>query len=220
MAITKIEETRVETLNDLPPRKKGDYVLYWMQQSQRAEHNPALEYAARRANQYGKPLLVGFGLMDDYPEANARHYRFMLEGLAEVASALERRGIHFVLHRGAPDTVAIKLARKAIVVVCDRGYLRHQKAWRRTVADEAGCRAEQVEADVVVPVDMASDKREHAARTLRPKLHRLLEGYLVNLNTTAVRNDASRLSIDGEDPSDPDALLNRLKVDRDIAPVD
>ena len=71
--------------------------------------------------------LVGFGLMDDYPEANARHYRFMLEGLAEVATALERRGIRFVLQRGAPDTVAIALARRALVVVCDRGYLRLQK---------------------------------------------------------------------------------------------
>jgi len=65
MAITKIEDTRVRTLNNLPPREKGDYLLYWIQQSQRAEHNPALEHAARRANQQGKPLLVGFGLMDD-----------------------------------------------------------------------------------------------------------------------------------------------------------
>jgi len=220
MAITKIEDPRVRLLNGLPPRDKGDYVLYWMQQSQRAEHNPALEHAARRANQHGKPLLVGFGLMDDYPEANARHYRFMLEGLAEVASALERRGIHFTLRRGAPDAVAIELARKALLVVCDRGYLRHQKTWRRAVADEAGCRVEQVEADAVVPVDTASDKREHAARTLRPKLHRHLEEYLTDLDTTAVEHKATRLSIRGEDLSDLDALLDRLKVDRSVAPVD
>ena len=220
MAITKIEDTRVRTLNDLPPREKGDYVLYWMQQSQRAEHNPALEHAARRANQHGRPLLVGFGLMDDYPEANARHYRFMLEGLAEVASVLERRGIHFILRRGAPDAVAIELARKALLVVCDRGYLRHQKTWRRTVADEAGCRVEQVEADVVVPVDTASDKREYAARTLRPKLQRHLDEYLVDLNTTAVEHDATRLSNGGEDLSDLDTLLDRLNIDRSVAPVD
>ena len=50
MAITKIEDPRVRTLNNLPPREKGDYVLHWMQQSQRAEHNPALKHAARRVN--------------------------------------------------------------------------------------------------------------------------------------------------------------------------
>ena len=39
-----IDATRMQVLN----RKKmvpGDYVLYWMQQSQRAEENHALEYA-------------------------------------------------------------------------------------------------------------------------------------------------------------------------------
>jgi len=65
MAITKIENPRVRTLNNLPPREKGDYVLHWMQQSQRAEHNPALKHAARRVNQQGKLLLGGFGHRDD-----------------------------------------------------------------------------------------------------------------------------------------------------------
>lgn len=194
--------------------------MYWMQQSQRAEHNPALEHAAQRANQFGIPLLVCFGLMDDYPEANVRHYRFMLEGLAETANVLERRNIRFALRRGAPDAVAIELAEKAVVIVCDRGYLRHQKTWRRNVANRAVCRVEQVEGDVVVPVNTASDRREHAARTLRPKLHRHLKDYLVDLNTTAVENDAGKLRINGEDPSDPDALLARLALDRSVAPVD
>ena len=30
-------------------------------------------------------------------------------------------------------------------MVCDRGYLRHQKQWRDAVADGARCRVEQVE---------------------------------------------------------------------------
>jgi hypothetical protein len=55
MAIAKIEDTRVRTLNNLPPRKKGDYVLYRMQQSTRAQHNPALQHAARTANSRGSP---------------------------------------------------------------------------------------------------------------------------------------------------------------------
>ena len=45
-----------------------------MQQSQRAEHNHALEYAVQQANQLDRMLLVAFGLTDDYPEANLRHY--------------------------------------------------------------------------------------------------------------------------------------------------
>ncbi len=80
-------ETRIQALNDreiLP----GDYVLYWMQQSQRAEHNPALDLTIREANHLKLPVVVAFGLTDDYPEANLRHYRFMLEGLQDVEAAL------------------------------------------------------------------------------------------------------------------------------------
>ena len=64
------------------------------------------------ADARGLPVVVGFGLMDDYPEANLRHYRFMLEGLRETAAELERRGIRFVLRRGQPREVALALAER------------------------------------------------------------------------------------------------------------
>ncbi|MFY0582880.1 deoxyribodipyrimidine photo-lyase [Cystobacter fuscus] len=176
MENTRIEAGRIQRLNTRES-SGGDYVLYWMQQSARAEHNPALEFAIQRANEAKLPLLVGFGLMDDYPEANARHYRFLLEGLRDTGRALERRRIPFVVQRGSPEAVALKLARRAALVVADRGYLRHQKQWRRTLADKAACPVFQVEGDVVVPVDIASNKAEWAARTLRPKLHRAWDAY-------------------------------------------
>ena len=87
-----IQSERVQRLNEEPVRG-GAYVLYWMQQSQRATFNPALEHAIARANEIRLPVVVGFGLMDDYPEANARHYVFMLEGLRDVTRNLERRRI-------------------------------------------------------------------------------------------------------------------------------
>ena len=73
----------------------GDFVLYWMQQSQRAVWNQALEYAVEQANELDLPLVVCFGLTS-YPEANLRHYTFMLEGLEETAAALKKRNIQFV----------------------------------------------------------------------------------------------------------------------------
>src|SRR6476659_4422760 len=97
-----VEKTRVSALNDIDVAN-GDYVLYWMQASQRTRHNPALEHAASRANELSLPLVVCFGLMDDYPEANARHYAFMLDGLRDVAVALKKRGIGFIVRRGLPS---------------------------------------------------------------------------------------------------------------------
>jgi len=72
---TEIQEERIRQLNEEDVRD-GDYVLYWMQQSQRAEYNHALEHAAQRANELGQPLLVVFGLTDDYRRRTRGTTRF------------------------------------------------------------------------------------------------------------------------------------------------
>jgi deoxyribodipyrimidine photo-lyase len=216
---SSVSPARLCVLNAREPAP-GDYVLYWMQQAQRAEWNDALEYAVELANELKVPVVAGFGLIDDYPEANLRHYLFMLEGLRETAAALERRGIGFVLQHGEPPAVALKLARHACAVVCDRGYLRHQKAWREKVAEEAPCQVVQVETEVVVPVETASQKAEFAARTLRPRIHRHLEEFLVSHRATPVHHRADRLKLpESLDLGDPAKLAHRLKLDRSISSV-
>ncbi len=172
-----IHPARIHRLNDKPARQ-GGFVLYWMQQSQRAEWNHALEYAVERANELGLPVAVVFGLMDDYPEANERHYTFMLEGLRETFQTLEKRGIKTTIERGHPAEVALKEGKGAALIVCDMSYLRHQAEWRARVAEEAGCEVVEVESDVVVPVETASDHAEYMARTIRSKLLSRLDEFL------------------------------------------
>ena len=199
--------------------REGRYVLYWMQQSQRAELNHALEYAVHRANELSSPLLVAFGLMDGYPEANLRHYTFLVQGLADVAAALAKRHIPFVVQRGAPDEVALRLAAAASLLVCDRGYLRPQRSWREHVAREAPCPVVQVESDVVVPVELVSDHQESAARTIRPKITKHLDRFLVDLPPARLKTRSPAPDVPGEDLSDVDALLGRLQLDRSVGPV-
>ena len=112
MATRKIQAERVQNLNEAEVRE-GEYVLYWMQSSQRAEQNHALEYAVQRANDLDQRLLVVFGLTDDYPEANLRHYTFMLEGLKDAQTALEERGIEMVVREGSPEEVALEAGEDA-----------------------------------------------------------------------------------------------------------
>ena len=214
-----IQPERVQTLNEADVAEDGAYVLYWMQQAQRAELNHALEYAVHRANELEQPLLVAFGLMDDYPEANRRHYHFMLQGLADVAAALAERKIPFVVRRGHPDDVALALAKDASLVVCDRGYLRHQREWRERVAQEAPCAVVQVESDVVVPVELVSDHQEHAARTIRPKITKHLDRFLVDLPKATPKTRTPAPDVEGEDLSDVDALLDRLGLDDEVPVV-
>lgn len=213
------DDARIRILNQRSVRD-GRYVLYWMQASQRAEFNPALEHAIRRADDLNLGVVVGFGLMADYPDANARHFAFMLDGLAEVEDGLRQRGVKFVLRQGRPDEIALGLAGDAALVVCDRGYLRHQRQWRQRLAKEAGCQVVQVEGDVVVPVETVSQKAEYAARTIRPRIHRQWSDFFVDLTPASPEKSTLRLSVKGDlDPSEPRALLQSLELDREVAPV-
>ena len=222
MATSIIQDERIQVLNDTPVQQ-GDYVLYWMQQAARAEDNHALEHAIQCANDSDVPVLVVFGLMDDYPEANARHYHFLLEGLQETQQSLKRRDIAMFIQHGHPAEVALASAQNACLLVCDRGYLRHQKQWREKVANDAPCQVVQVESDVVVPVDLVSNKTEYAARTIRPKITKHLETFLVDLTTTAVKNSSHHLNPSAKFPvlelSDVDACLGKLKIDTSVPVV-
>ena len=166
-----IQNTRIQPLNETPRRADGEYVLYWMQEAQRAGSNAALELAIQGANKYGLSVVVCFGLMDGYPEANARHYAFMLEGLADCEAMLAARGIPLVVRHGDPGKIALELSERAAAVICDRSYMPLPRQWRAKLAEKAGCPIIQVETEVVVPVDVASNKSEYAARTIRPRIH-------------------------------------------------
>jgi deoxyribodipyrimidine photo-lyase len=218
MTVQSVQDTRIQWLNDLEPRK-GRYVFYWMQQSQRAEYNHALEYAIQLANALDQAVLVGFALMDDYPEANLRHYTFMLEGLLETQASLSEQGIRMVIRRGSPVDVASALGRNASLIVCDRGYLRHQKTWRTQLARSASCSVVQVESDVVVPIEVVSQKAEYAARTIRPKIYKHLNDYLMPFKSSAAKKSSLNLKIKGLDPKHAGAVLTSLSIDRSISPV-
>jgi deoxyribodipyrimidine photo-lyase len=213
--ITRVDPERIRILNDTTVRT-GDYVLYWMQSSHRTEENPALRYAIERADQAHLPLIVYFGLWQSYPEANFRHFRFMLEGLAEVGHSLELRGIRFVLRTEPPDKGVCALAKNAAVVIVDRGYLRQQQSWYRTVAEQCRCPLVQVEGNVVVPVEVASQKEEYSAATFRPKITRLLDRFLHPAETGSPQRSSLSLDLPTRADESIEALLLPRTIDRTV----
>ncbi|MCR4391422.1 MAG: deoxyribodipyrimidine photo-lyase [Candidatus Acetothermia bacterium] len=213
-----VEPERVRFLNDRPVRQ-GRYVLYWMQASQRASGNPALEHAVALGNDLGLPVAVAFGLTPSYPEANLRHYAFMLAGLKETALELADRGIRFVLRFGDPPEVALELAREAAALVTDRSYLRHGRAWRADVASRAPCPVVEVEGDAVVPVELAYGRQAWSAAVLRRRIRPLLPRFLHPLPEQEPRRSSLGLDLPGEDPEKVEPLLDRLPVVRPVPPL-
>ena len=187
-----IHSERIQHLNS-KDAAGGHYVLYWMQASQRAECNHALEYAIRTADELAKPLIVYFGITDRYPEANERHYTFMLEGLRETQLTLAERGILMVVRNASPEMGVLDLAEDADLIVVDRGYLRLQRQWRMFLAERLECPLIQVESDVVVPVETVSPKEEYSAATLRRKIEPMLDGFLLPLSEQSPRHSSLRI---------------------------
>ena len=213
-----IHPDRVRPLNGRRP-SGGRSVVYWMQAAQRAGDNHALEFAVGAANELRKPLFVLFALTEAYPEANERHYAFMLEGLKETREALRRRGIPMVVRRGEPDREAAAAGREAALVVVDDGYVRVERGWRRAAAAALDCPLIEVATNVVVPVGAASPKEEYSAATLRPKIYRRLDEFLAPLRETPLRVKPVEPDLESWDFADTAAALARLDLDRTVRKV-
>jgi deoxyribodipyrimidine photo-lyase len=214
-----IEETRITPFNQEPPGE-GKYVLYWMQAAQREEYNHALEYAVERANDLGKPVVVCFGLTGEFPEANERHYRFMLEGLQETREALLDRGIRMVIATESPVALVPRMAADACLVIVDAGHLRIQRQWRAEVAERVHCAFHEVETNLIVPVEEAAEKENFSAGTFRPRIKRVLPAYLRGLRRRKVRMKSPKLDFDDVTLDDMDRVMRTLKVDGSVRAVD
>lgn len=203
--------------------REGQYVLYWMQQAQRVHYNHALEHAITIANLNNLPVLVYFGLTANYPDANIRHYQFMLEGLREVQEILLKFHINFVLKLGSPEKSIVSLLDQAYALIMDQGYLKHQVNWRKKVVETIENNMYQmsvdiVDTDLIVPVHIASTKAEYGAYTLRPKIKKLFQEFRDFTQITPVRNQTS-IRIDSDDDlSNIKLLLKKLDLDHVVEP--
>ena len=184
-----------------------------MQASCRVHYNHALEYAIQQANKQRKPLIVYFGLTSYYPDANLRHYSFLLEGLQEVERSLQEMNTKMVVLKESPEIGAVEIAQNASLMVTDRGYLDIQRRWRDQAADKIKCGIVQVESDVVVPIETVSTKEEYAAATIRRKINSKLKKFMVSLESH--KPEKSSLEMDFNSLK-LDKIINNLIIDQSV----
>lgn len=190
-----------------------------MQAAQRVEYNHALEYSIQKANELKQPLVVVFAVTDKYPDANLRHYHFMLTGLQEVKVGLEKRGIIFVIKHLSPELAVPEIAQKASWIVTDAGYTHIQRNWRNWIASNINCPLEEVETNLIVPVTEASDKENFSAGVFRPRIKAKLNKYIVPLKSVKPKYDSFDMRFDCFDITDIDKALSALDIDRTVPAV-
>ncbi|WP_428561754.1 MAG: deoxyribodipyrimidine photo-lyase [Solidesulfovibrio sp. DCME] len=173
-----VHPARVTPLSDKPALPGP--VVYWMHRDQRAADNWALLAAADLAKASGSPLLAAFALAPTFPGATRRAYDFLLAGLAETEGDLRAAGIPLALLPGDPAATVPAFLRDVGAGVCvtDFDPMPVMAGWRQAVAAAFAGALLEVDAHNVVPCRIASDKREYAAATFRPKIHRRLAEFL------------------------------------------
>ena len=169
---------RTIPLNEKRLQPDGEFVLYWMQSTQRLEDNWALRLATIEADRVGKPLLIHHGLDPSYLYASARFHTFIMQGAREMARRADSLGLtyRFALRRRRDDDrrVLDRLAHRAAIVVTDLFPTAGVAERSLRFADRVNCRVLAVDSVGVVPA-ASFHKEEYAARTIRPKIAKLLD---------------------------------------------
>ena len=177
----------------------------------------------------------------------ARHGDFLLGGLEQVHAELRIMGISFHVllppsHDFVGQTVCDHILQStwnACLVVSDFSPLRQPRQWMELQAapelEKAQVPLYQVDAHNIVPVWIAGEgKRQIGARTLRPRIHRVIDKYLQDFPTldsvygknknknTEDENDSQT----GSDTANSLPQFNRgeyekfLKMDQSVPPVE
>lgn len=198
---------RMKNLNKEKWKGNEGYFIYWMQSSQRVEYNLSLNYTIEKANKYNRDILVVF-VLTNYLEANLRHYDFMVEGLKEVSKKLKDRNIRFLILKGNLVEQIISISKKASLLTTDRGYLKNLIAWREEISKKIDIPFVQVEDNVLLPIEMVSDKEEYTAATLRRKYNRILEEFEENIEFYDYKGNYVQDDFDEVDLSNYKEYLN------------
>ena len=192
-----------------------------MARDQRVEDNWALLFSQNLAIKNKVPVHVIFCLTDSFLGATIRHFMFMLKGLEEVAKDCRRLNVNFHLLRGNHSTEIPKFVKDNEIgaLVCDFSPLRIHRGWVESIKKALPGKVPlvQVDAHNIVPIWMASDKQEYAARTIRNKINSKLDEYLTEF-PPVIKHPFKAENI--PETIDWTATLKSIKVDETVGEVD
>lgn len=182
-----LRNLRIHASGEAGPRAGGEFVLYWMQMTQRAHENFALDFAIERANELGIPVVAVFRLRHDYPWASDRFHTFVLQAMAGMGDAMERRGVSWALAVQATDEPTLetqrfpapldRLARRAALVVTDFYPTFIAPRQLRDLRRLTDTPILAVDSCTIVPMGY-HDKAHRSARGIRPILLEALPHFL------------------------------------------
>ena len=156
-------------------------IVYWMNRDQRVKDNYALLYSQKLAKENKTQLEVFFHFPQNNPNLNRYQLNFLILGLKEIEKDLKKLKISFSVLIGNDELVIPQFLDEvdAGQLITDFSPLREDRIRVKKVLNKINFAFYQVDTHNIVPVWEASNKQEYAARTIRPKINKLLPAYLV-----------------------------------------
>ena len=168
---------RIQACNSQPIRGDGEYVLYWMIASRRMHWNFALDRAIEWCAKLRKPLLIFEALRRDFPWAQDRIRRFVIDGMSANSQAVPTsKALYYPYVESEANQgkgLLAALAARAAVVVTDDFPCYFLPKMVAAAASHLPVLLEQVDSNGLLPL-RASPKEFSTAYAFRRFLQKNL----------------------------------------------
>ncbi|HMP67360.1 MAG TPA: deoxyribodipyrimidine photo-lyase [Candidatus Paceibacterota bacterium] len=162
-------------------------IVYWMRREIRSSDNWSLIFAQGLAESIRKPVVVIYNLTNNFSKKQNRHLTFEVFGLKEVEKKLNKNNIFFKVFSGysKTDDIAKNILKfcndiSAGSLVTDFFPLNDQKNIDQKISKKLSCTYWEIDSHNIVPARIASNKKEFAAYTIRPKINKKLADFLID----------------------------------------
>lgn len=176
-----MNQKRILKLNEQKSREDASCVVYVMSRDQRVQDNYAMQSAQQSAQESELPLVVLFNVLEKTGVRAKEHFEFMVHGLKQVETGLKKLNVGFALTIGDPAKNIRSFAadHSAKEIFFDFNPLNGPREMQKNIAQELSIPVSVVDAHNIIPLWVLSDKEEFAAHTIRSKVHKNLEEWLV-----------------------------------------
>lgn len=181
-----INENRIKTIKN-STNNNGGYIIYLMSNSLREDYNYSLELAILKANQFNLPLLVCYRLPEIYYKNN-RYKNFIDEGIGELIDSLNKRMINILIIKSNNLQKLIDLLMDSKLLIVDKEYLKDKINYQNYLFEFLDKTIYEVDNNLVVPVEISSNKEEYGAYTIRPKITKRKDEYIEKLDKSELIN--------------------------------
>lgn len=217
-----LAEKRIFHLNTKSKDPTKDYVLYWMQMTQRTQFNFALRFAIEQANTYNVPLVVYQELCEDEPFASDRTFTFILQGVQELFTSFKKLGINygFSLVHGKKGSALLDLLKQAVCVVSDDYPSFATPSCTSVAAQQCPVAHYLVDSCTTVPMRFFHQQALSAA-TIRSQTYKVFPEALEEVTLPSLRKKKAFSYPVSCLPADFDVAkeVSRSRIDHTVRPV-